>query len=69
MSLQGAQNDPILEVIFGGILDLGICLHDSNLAYSKVVEVPVQDARTKALIYKLAKEMKRLTEKYPKLYQ
>jgi hypothetical protein len=34
---------------------------------TKVVEVPVQDARTKALIHKLATEMRRLYTKYPKL--
>lgn len=34
---------------------------------SKVVEVPVQDARTKALIYKLTTEMKRLTTMHPNL--
>lgn len=34
---------------------------------SKVVEVPVQDARTKALIYKLTTEMKRLTTMHPRL--
>ena len=33
----------------------------------KVVEVPVQDARTKQLIHLLAVQMKRFTEKYPKL--
>lgn len=33
----------------------------------KVVEVPVQDSRTKALIHKLASEMRRLYTKYPKL--
>ena len=35
---------------------------------SKVsVQVPVQDTRTKALIHKLASEMRRLYTKYPKL--
>jgi hypothetical protein len=33
----------------------------------KVVEVPVQDSRTKALIHKLATEMRRLYTKYPQL--
>ncbi len=33
----------------------------------KVVEVPVQDARTKHLIHLLATQMKSLTTKYPKL--
>lgn len=33
----------------------------------KVVEVPVQDTRTKALIHKLATEMRRLYTKYPQL--
>ena len=36
---------------------------------SKVVQVPTQDARTKALIHRLASEMKRLYTKYPKLAQ
>jgi hypothetical protein len=36
---------------------------------TKVVEVPVQDARTKALIHKLASEMRRLCQIYPKLTQ
>lgn len=33
----------------------------------KIVEVPVQDARTKHLIHLLAKQMKRNFDKYPKL--
>ena len=33
----------------------------------KVVEVPVQDARTKQLIHLLAVQMKKFTSKYPKL--
>ena len=33
----------------------------------KVVEVPVQDARTKHLIHLLAVQMKKYHEKYPKL--
>lgn len=31
--------------------------------------MPVQDARTKTLIYQLATEMKKLYTKYPKLYK
>jgi len=34
---------------------------------SKVVEVPVQDARTKHLIHLLAREFKRVYLKYPKI--
>lgn len=33
----------------------------------KVVEVPIQDARTKHLIHMLAIQMKKYFEKYPKL--
>jgi hypothetical protein len=33
----------------------------------KVVEVPIQDARTKHLIHMLAVQMKKYFEKYPKL--
>lgn len=33
----------------------------------RVVEVPVQDARTKHLIHMLAVQMKKYFEKYPKL--
>lgn len=33
----------------------------------KVVEVPIQDARTKHLIHMLAIQMKKFFEKYPKL--
>lgn len=33
----------------------------------KIVEVPVQDARTKHLIHLLAIQMKKYFEKYPKL--
>jgi hypothetical protein len=36
-------------------------------AISKVVEVPVQDARTKHLIHLLATELKRLFLRFPKL--
>ncbi len=35
----------------------------------KVVEVPVQDARTKHLMHLLAVQMKTFTAKYPKLIQ
>ena len=34
----------------------------------KVIEVPVQDARTKQLIHMLAVQMKKFTSKYPKLH-
>jgi hypothetical protein len=34
---------------------------------NRVVQIPVQDTRTKALITKLVKEMKKLYTKYPKL--
>jgi hypothetical protein len=33
----------------------------------KVVEVPVQDARTKHLLHLLAVQMKKLTTKYPQI--
>lgn len=33
----------------------------------RTVEVPVQDARTKHLLHLLASELKRITQKYPKL--
>jgi hypothetical protein len=33
----------------------------------RTIEVPVQDTKTKSLIYTLATEMKRLTSKYPQL--
>lgn len=33
----------------------------------KVVEVPIQDSRTKHLIHMLAVQMKKYFEKYPKL--
>jgi len=34
---------------------------------AKIIEVPVQDARTKHLIHLLAYELKRLFLKYPKI--
>ena len=39
----------------------------SNNYREKVVEVPIQDARTKHLIHMLAVQMKKYFEKYPKL--
>lgn len=35
----------------------------------RTVQVPVQDARTKHLMHLLAVNMKKLTMKYPKLYE
>ena len=41
--------------------------YSRDWSHVRTVEVPVQDARTKALIHKLAKELNRLTIKYPAL--
>lgn len=41
--------------------------HELMNGVTKVVEVPVQDTRTKALIYKLTTELKRLSTKYPQI--
>ena len=53
----------------GGNLDVSIVNGIVNLTdyRDRVVEVPVQDARTKHLIHMLAIQMKKFVEKYPKL--
>jgi hypothetical protein len=48
--------------MFNGSISIEV---DSNNA--KIVEVPVQDARTKHLIHVLANELKRLFLKFPRL--
>jgi hypothetical protein len=45
----------------------GVLNIEFGAAASKVVEVPVQDARTKHLIHLLATEFKRLFLRFPKL--